>query len=57
MTDLPAVYWITGGVSVAVIVGSFAAVGAHHELIYQWRKRRRARSIFVDLTYRGDPWR
>lgn len=51
------VYIAAGGVSVALIATAFLAVGAHHELVYQWRKRRRVRSVFVDLTYRGDPWR
>lgn len=56
MTDATA-YWTLGGLSAAAITAAALAVGAHHELVYQWRRRRRARSIFVDLTYRGDPWR
>lgn len=57
MNNIPAPLWAAAGISTAVIAAAFVLVGGHHELIYQWRRRRRVRSIFVDLTHRGDPWR
>lgn len=48
MNDIPATFWAAGGVSVGLIAAAFLLAGGHHEMVYRWRRRRRARSIFVE---------
>ena len=41
MPDIPNQYWIACGASVAFIIASFFLAGAHHEVRYRLRRKRR----------------